>query len=152
MKHFMDFDLIAEENCLAEVVGSDSLSDKVDDAMRMKNHCKLLSDNLAPAVLKTEIKCLVATQHRKAKTNDVELRKSIVQRAKEQQHRHLTQHEDQAGPKKIDVERKETNPTTKPNREQQTMPPRGACLVCKVPQRMSDCPSACEEDKIAARQ
>ncbi|OWZ10825.1 hypothetical protein PHMEG_00016252 [Phytophthora megakarya] len=86
--YFVDFDRLVEEHGLSGVLGPEKLDNTEDNKHRCKDRCKILIDNLMPAVLKTDIKRLVSVQHRQAKTNDVQLRRLIVERAKEQQHFH----------------------------------------------------------------
>lgn len=54
----MDFEKIVEENGLVEVLGSEPLLDSADNAARKKSRCKLLIDNLSPAMLRIDIKRL----------------------------------------------------------------------------------------------
>ncbi|KAF1318318.1 hypothetical protein FI667_g14060, partial [Globisporangium splendens] len=163
MKNFMDLDLIVEENGLSELFGCDQLFDAADDYARKENRCKLLIDNLAPAILKTDIKRLVSIQLREAKTNDVTLRKLILQRATEQQHFHLHQEEKPEGAKKTQPgEHKDVKPGERKDamRKEQVSqkpkkgkhPPLSGCLICTGSHWVSECPTATDGEKLAARQ
>ncbi|GMF47369.1 unnamed protein product [Phytophthora fragariaefolia] len=81
VKYFVDFDQLIEEHGFASMLaaGCQGRSDYRD---RTKNRCKLIIENLAPAVLKTEIKRLVSLQHREAKPDDIALHQLFLARTK----------------------------------------------------------------------
>lgn len=139
----------------------------------MKSRCKLLIENLAPAMLKSEIKRLVALQNRDAKTDDLALHNLILDRAKAQQRYHTMQQE-------LKVERKQlTKSDTKVSARSDSKksdakstapktggappagsatagaaagtttrpPPRDGCFFCKGPHTVQFCPTATEEQK-----
>ncbi|OWZ20977.1 hypothetical protein PHMEG_0004547 [Phytophthora megakarya] len=99
VKYFVDFDRIVEDHGFASVLaaGNDSRPNFRD---RMKSRCKLLVENLSPAMLKTEIKWLVSLQNRETKTDDVALHKLILERVKTHQRYHLMH-------KKVQMNRKQ---------------------------------------------
>ncbi|KAE8877887.1 hypothetical protein PF005_g16696 [Phytophthora fragariae] len=83
VKCFADVDQLIEEHgftCMLAAGGQD----RSDYRDRMKNRIKLIVQNLAPAVLKTEIKRLVSLHHREAKTDQM-----VLARAKVQQRYHM---------------------------------------------------------------
>ncbi|POM76222.1 LOW QUALITY PROTEIN: Hypothetical protein PHPALM_6567 [Phytophthora palmivora] len=73
MAYFVNLDRLVEEHGLTGVLGPEKLINAEDGKHRRKDRCKILMDNLAPRVFKTDIKDIVSIQHCQAKTNDVQL-------------------------------------------------------------------------------
>ncbi|KAG6622862.1 uncharacterized protein IUM83_09213 [Phytophthora cinnamomi] len=167
VKYFVDFDQLIEEHGFASMLAAGS-KDRSDYRDRMKNRCKLIIENVSPAMLKTEIKRLVSLQHREAKTDDIALHQLILARAKMQQRYHLMDREEKAERKpsvkpdggraapKTDAKRVEPKPDntktagSKPNAGssgKSHLPPRDGCLYCKGPHLVRVCPTATEEQK-----
>ncbi|EGZ04362.1 hypothetical protein PHYSODRAFT_411849, partial [Phytophthora sojae] len=115
----------------------------------MKNRCKLIIENLSPAMLKTESKRLVSLQHREAKTDDIALHQLILTRAKMQQRYHLMEREEKAD-RKHPVEPDGGRATPKPdNRKAEPKPETSRSPSSRPggPHLDRFCPTATEEQK-----
>lgn len=96
LEYFVLFDKIVREQGLTSIMGQGRLGE-VDFKDRMKNRCKILIENLQPAILKSEITRLVQFEKRAAKVDDVLLYDLVVEKAKAQQHYHTMLRENKAG-------------------------------------------------------
>lgn len=168
VKYFVDFDRLVDEHGFASMLGAGA-KNQPGYQDRMKSRCKLLMENLAPAMLKTEVKRLVSLQNREAKTDDIALHKLILERAKMQQRYHLMQQEVKEerkqstrsdGAKKTEAKKpdaKSTGAKTATKKSESAgasgstatprPPPRDGCYFCKGPHVLSACPTATEEQK-----
>ncbi|KAG6613076.1 uncharacterized protein IUM83_11928 [Phytophthora cinnamomi] len=175
VKYFVDFDQLIEEHGFTSMLAADG-QDRSDYRDRMKNRCKRIVENLAPAVLKTEIKRLVLLQHREAKTDDIALHQLVLARAKVQQRYHMLTQEaktERKPPSKGDQGKRTSRPDASrvSNRPQGTPraptagpkpgnssgaasrpPPRDGCYFCKGPHVVRLRPTATEEQKMLCYQ
>jgi hypothetical protein len=168
-RYFQDFTRIVEENGLQGLIG------KTDPSLYgyrdcMKARCRLLVDNLQPAVPKER---LVELECRNCKTDDVALFNLIIEHAKAQQRFHCmekesggAQHPPSAGSTGASGQkqglpaakpspgagRQETKPISDrykpaPKPSRQATPPVDGCLVCHDPHWMRECPTATAEQR-----
>ncbi|GMF46582.1 unnamed protein product [Phytophthora fragariaefolia] len=177
-RYFQDFTRIVEENGMQGLIGKTdpSLYDYRD---RMKARCRLLIENLQPAVLQEQIQRLVELERRECMTDDVALFNFILEHAKAQQRFHRmtkesgsarsSQHQPSAGSAGASGQkqglpcanpsrgagRHEAKPSGErykpaPKPSRQATPPLDGCLVCHGPHRMCECPTATAEQREEA--
>ncbi|EEY59598.1 uncharacterized protein PITG_12173 [Phytophthora infestans T30-4] len=166
-RYFEDFTKIVEENGLQGLIG------KTDPSLqgyrdRMKARCRLLIENLQPAILKEHIQRLVELERRDCKTDDVALFNLILEHAKAQQRFHRLTKESgssrssqrqpvssttgASGPKLStkagkDGRRRDITASTErskgsPKPAKAATPPVDGCLVCHGPHWMRAYPTA----------
>ncbi|POM61981.1 hypothetical protein PHPALM_28920, partial [Phytophthora palmivora] len=166
-QYFQDFTRIVEENGLQGLIGStDPNSPGHKD--RMKQRCRLLVENLPPALLQDQIQRLIEFERRDCRTDDVALFDLILEHAKAQQ-RFFNQSKDSAATAKAKGGTPVTAkpPAAKLNKEaaakpsvnkpqpvstralKTATPPTEGCLFCKGPHWPRECPTATAEQRRA---
>ncbi|ETI37940.1 hypothetical protein F443_16217, partial [Phytophthora nicotianae P1569] len=133
----------------------------------MKARCKLLMENLQPAVLREQIERLVDLERRDCRTDDVALFDLILEHAKAQHRYHQLNKENTpvaatSRPAKNQVSKSQKQPATTTDRRTKpgapagtrptkaAKPPVDGCLVCGGAHWLKECPTATEEQRKEA--
>ncbi|GMF44351.1 unnamed protein product [Phytophthora fragariaefolia] len=161
--YFMTFDRLVEDNGLSAMLGRGPAVGE-EGRRRVKVRCKLLLANVTPEILKVDLRRLVELTHREAKVNDLDLHDLMIERTTRQQQYHLMQAEikQSAAPRIKAAAAPATKATQRPGKprlqhpgapggvrstEEQRLPPRDGCFICKGAHWASDCPTATAEQK-----